>query len=50
MLSHIACGLRTVMLAHGTPPGRANRVCRILIAASLAWTVAIVAGMLGVRI
>ncbi|MBP0596034.1 hypothetical protein J8I87_41795 [Paraburkholderia sp. LEh10] len=50
VLSHIACGLRTVMLAHGVSIQKANRICWTLIAASSVWTVIIVAGMLGVRI
>jgi hypothetical protein len=50
ILSHIACGLRTVMLAHGVSIQKANRICWTLIGASSLWTVIIVAGMLGVRI
>ena len=50
ILSHIACGLRTVMLAHGVSIQKANRICWTLIGASSVWTVIIVAGMLGVRI
>jgi CDP-diglyceride synthetase len=50
VLCHIACGLRTVMLAHGVNLQRANRVCWILIAACSVWAAVIVAGMLGVRV
>ncbi|MFM0572072.1 hypothetical protein PQQ88_27565 [Paraburkholderia caledonica] len=50
VLSHIACGLRTVMLAHGVSIPKANRICWTLIAGASIWTVIIVAGMLGVRV
>ncbi|MFC0401690.1 hypothetical protein [Paraburkholderia rhizosphaerae] len=50
VLCHIACGLRTVMLAHGVNAQRADRICWLLIAASSIWAAIVVAGMLGVRI
>jgi len=50
VLSHIACGVRTVMLAHGVSVQRANRTCWLLIAACSIWTAVVVAGMLGVRL
>lgn len=50
LLSHIACGLRTVMLAHGVNIQRANRICWSLIAAGTIWTLIIVAGIVGVRV
>ncbi|QCP52847.1 hypothetical protein FAZ95_27415 [Trinickia violacea] len=50
VLCHIACGLRTVMLAHGVSMQRANRVCWLLIAACSVWATVVVTGMLGVRV
>jgi hypothetical protein len=50
VLCHIACGLRTVMLAHGVSQRSANRTCWTLIAACSVWAAIVVAGMLGVRI
>ncbi|WP_233836398.1 hypothetical protein [Paraburkholderia sp. ZP32-5] len=50
VLSHIACGVRTVMLAHGVSVQRANRFCWLLIAACSIWTAVVVTGMLGVRV
>jgi hypothetical protein len=50
MLSHVVCGLRTVMLAHNVSLGRANAICWALIGVASLWTAVIVAGMLGVRI
>jgi hypothetical protein len=50
VLCHIACGLRTVMLAHGVRLQRANHVCWTLIAGGSIWAAIVVAGMLGVRI
>jgi hypothetical protein len=50
VLSHIACGLRTVMLAHGVKAARANGICWALIAACSVWTIVIVTGMLGARV
>lgn len=50
VLCHIACGLRTVMLAHGVGLERANRICWSLIIGCSVWTAIVVAGMLGVRV
>ncbi|WP_152554361.1 hypothetical protein [Burkholderia sp. A1] len=50
VLCHVVCGLRGVLLAHGTARARADRIALLLIGASLCWAVAIVLGMLGVRL
>ncbi len=49
VLAHIACGLRTVMLAHHVPQPRANAICWIAIALGTLWSAVIIVGMLGVR-
>jgi hypothetical protein len=50
VLAHIACGLRTVMLAHNVPRQQANAICWAAIAAGTLWSTVIIAGMIGVRI
>ena len=50
VLCHIACGARTVMLAHGVSIQKANGMTWFLIAACAVWTAVVVAGMLGVRV
>ncbi|MPW23144.1 hypothetical protein GCT13_41835 [Paraburkholderia sp. CNPSo 3157] len=50
ILSHIVCGLRTVMLAHGVSMPRANAISWTLIGVTSLWAAVIVAGMVGVRI
>ena len=50
VLSHLVAGLRVVLVAHGSEPRRADRLWFIGAAASAVVAVAIIAGMLGVRI
>jgi hypothetical protein len=50
VLSHIASGLRVVMIAHGVAPRRANRLWGMAVILSAAIAAAIIAGMCGVRI
>ncbi|QUN32195.1 hypothetical protein KB879_39045 (plasmid) [Cupriavidus sp. KK10] len=50
ILSHIICGLRTVMLAHGVSMPRTNVICWTLIGAASLWAAVVVTGMVGVRI
>ena len=49
MLTHIACGLRTVMLAHRVSQPRADAICWTAIALGTLWSAVIIAGMVGVR-
>jgi hypothetical protein len=50
VLAHIACGLRTVMLAHNVPKQRANVICWAAIVLGTLWSAMITAGMMGTRI
>jgi hypothetical protein len=50
VLSHIASGLRGVLIAHGVAPRTANRIWGASVALSAAVAGAIIAGMCGVRI
>ncbi|MFP3555486.1 hypothetical protein SB861_32950 [Paraburkholderia sp. SIMBA_049] len=50
IFSHIVCGLRTVMLAHGVSVPRANTISWTLIGVASLWSAVIIAGMVGVRI
>ncbi|MDR7268402.1 succinate dehydrogenase/fumarate reductase cytochrome b subunit [Pelomonas saccharophila] len=50
VLAHLCCGLRSVLLAHGRPPAGVNRVWLAGLAVSASVSVAIVAGLCGLRI
>ena len=50
VLSHIASGLRVVLIAHGMDQGRADRVWGACVAISAIVATAIIVGMCGVRI
>jgi hypothetical protein len=50
LLAHLACGLRVVMLAHGVPAFRADRITWSLVGVGALMAIAISAAMLGVRI
>ena len=50
VLSHIASGLRVVLIAHGMDQGRADRVWGACVAISAIVAAAIIAGMCGIRI
>ncbi|MCS3502253.1 hypothetical protein M2189_008236 [Bradyrhizobium japonicum] len=50
VLTHLASGLRVVLIAHGVSPSTANRLWSAGSAASAAIAVAIIAGMSGIRL
>ncbi len=50
VLSHLASGLRVVLIAHGVAPRRADRIWGAGVAVSAVVAAAIIAGMCGVRI
>ncbi len=50
VLSHIASGLRVVLIAHGVDPFYADRLWIICVAISIVVAAAIISGMCGVRI
>ena len=50
VLSHIASGLRVVLIAHGMDQGRADRVWGACVAISAIVATAIIVGMCGIRI
>jgi hypothetical protein len=50
VLSHLASGLRVVLIAHGVRQCIADRLWRVCVAMSAIVTAAIIAGMSGVRI
>jgi len=50
VLSHIASGLRVVLIAHGVDRRNADRLWMICVAMSIVAAAAIIAGMCGVRI
>jgi hypothetical protein len=49
-ITHLACGLRVVLLAHGWRQAAVNRIALALMAGGAALATAILAGMLGVRL
>ena len=50
VLSHLASGLRVVLIAHGVDQRNADRLWRVCVAMSAIIATAIIAGMCGVRI
>jgi hypothetical protein len=50
VVAHPACGLRGILLAHGMPAPRADRIAAVTIVCGALLAVAIISGMLGVHL